>query len=88
MLFVLQAGAAEKDVPLYKHIADLAGNSKLVRFCVQYLAYIRLEPGSLFVKVMLNLKYEHILSAKEVRTSHLVCHYRLLASNTQPLSFT
>lgn len=28
---VLQAGAAEKDVPLYKHIADLAGNSKLVR---------------------------------------------------------
>ena len=25
-----QAGAAEKGVPLYKHIADLAGNSKLV----------------------------------------------------------
>jgi enolase len=24
------AGAAEKDVPLYKHIADLAGNTKLV----------------------------------------------------------
>ena len=27
---VSKAGAAEKDVPLYKHIADLAGNSKLV----------------------------------------------------------
>lgn len=26
-----QAGAAEKGVPLYKHIADLAGNKKLVR---------------------------------------------------------
>lgn len=26
----LQAGAAEKGVPLYKHIADLAGNSKLI----------------------------------------------------------
>lgn len=25
-----QAGAAEKGVPLYKHIADLAGNPKLV----------------------------------------------------------
>jgi enolase len=25
-----KAGAAEKDVPLYKHIADLAGNTKLV----------------------------------------------------------
>ena len=88
MLFVLQAGAAEKDVPLYKHIADLAGNSKLVRLCVQYLAYISLEPGSLFMKVMLNLKYEHILSTKEVRISHLASHYRLLASKAQPLSFT
>ncbi len=28
---VAQAGAAEKDVPLYKHLADLAGNKKLVR---------------------------------------------------------
>ncbi len=27
---LLQAGAAEKGVPLYKHIADLAGNTKLV----------------------------------------------------------
>ncbi len=27
---VCKAGAAEKDVPLYKHIADLAGNTKLV----------------------------------------------------------
>lgn len=27
----LQAGAAEKGVPLYRHIADLAGNTKLVR---------------------------------------------------------
>lgn len=26
----LQAGAAEKGVPLYRHIADLAGNPKLV----------------------------------------------------------
>ena len=25
-----QAGAAEKDIPLYKHLAELAGNSKLV----------------------------------------------------------
>ena len=25
-----QAGAAEKDVPLYKHLADLAGNKKLI----------------------------------------------------------
>lgn len=25
-----KAGAAEKGVPLYKHIADLAGNTKLV----------------------------------------------------------
>lgn len=27
---ISQAGAAEKDVPLYKHLADLAGNAKLV----------------------------------------------------------
>jgi len=27
---VAKAGAAEKDVPLYKHLADLAGNTKLV----------------------------------------------------------
>lgn len=27
---VCKAGAAEKDVPLYKHIAELAGNTKLV----------------------------------------------------------
>lgn len=27
---VCKAGAAQKDVPLYKHIADLAGNAKLV----------------------------------------------------------
>ena len=27
----MQAGAAEKDIPLYKHIAELAGNTKLVR---------------------------------------------------------
>ena len=27
---VSKAGAAEKGVPLYKHIADLAGNGKLV----------------------------------------------------------
>lgn len=26
----LQAGAAEKGVPLYRHIADLAGNKKLI----------------------------------------------------------
>jgi enolase len=26
----LQAGAAEKEVPLYKHIAELAGNPKMV----------------------------------------------------------
>ena len=26
-----QAGAAEKGIPLYKHIAELAGNTKLVR---------------------------------------------------------
>jgi enolase len=30
-LAVANAGAAEKGVPLYKHIADLAGNTKLVR---------------------------------------------------------
>mmetsp|Transcript_27595 Transcript_27595/g.60368 ORF Transcript_27595/g.60368 Transcript_27595/m.60368 type:complete len:480 (+) Transcript_27595:154-1593(+) len=29
-LAVAKAGAAEKGVPLYKHIADLAGNSKLI----------------------------------------------------------
>jgi Enolase, N-terminal domain len=29
-LAVAKAGAAEKGVPLYKHIADLAGNTKLV----------------------------------------------------------
>lgn len=29
-LAVARAGAAEKDIPLYKHIADLAGNSQLV----------------------------------------------------------
>lgn len=28
-----QAGAAEKGVPLYRHIADLAGNKKLVSKC-------------------------------------------------------
>lgn len=27
----MQAGAAEKGVPLYKHIAELAGNPKLAR---------------------------------------------------------
>merc|ERR1719248_448754 len=27
---VAKAGAAEKDVPLYQHIADLAGNGKLI----------------------------------------------------------
>lgn len=27
---VVQAGAAEKGVPLYQHLADLAGNKKLV----------------------------------------------------------
>ena len=26
----MQAGAAEKGVPLYRHIADLAGNSKVI----------------------------------------------------------
>lgn len=26
----MQAGAAEKGVPLYQHLADLAGNKKLV----------------------------------------------------------
>ena len=31
-LAVAKAGAAEKGVPLYKHIADLAGNTKLVHF--------------------------------------------------------
>ena len=30
-LAAAKAGAAEKGVPLYKHIADLAGNNKLVR---------------------------------------------------------
>lgn len=30
-LAVAKAGAAEKGVPLYQHIADLAGNTKLVR---------------------------------------------------------
>jgi len=29
-LAICKAGAAEKGVPLYKHIADLAGNTKLV----------------------------------------------------------
>lgn len=29
-LAVAKAGAAEKDVPLYKHLADLAGNKKLI----------------------------------------------------------
>lgn len=38
-LAVCKAGAAEKGVPLYRHIADLAGNPKVilpvpVRFCV------------------------------------------------------
>lgn len=32
-LAVAKAGAAEKGVPLYQHIADLAGNTKLVRRC-------------------------------------------------------
>ena len=30
-LAAAKAGAAEKGVPLYEHIADLAGNTKLVR---------------------------------------------------------
>ena len=30
-LLGMQAGAAEKGVPLYKHLADLAGNKQLVR---------------------------------------------------------
>ena len=30
-LAVAKAGAAEKGVPLYQHIAELAGNTKLVR---------------------------------------------------------
>lgn len=29
-LAICKAGAAEKDVPLYRHIADLAGNTELV----------------------------------------------------------
>ena len=31
---VVQAGAAEKGVPVYKHLADLAGNKQLVRTLV------------------------------------------------------
>ena len=34
-LAVAKAGAAEKGVPLYKHIADLAGNTKLVHTLYQ-----------------------------------------------------
>lgn len=30
LLLLLQAGAAEKGLPLYKYIAHLAGNTKLV----------------------------------------------------------
>jgi len=30
-----QAGAAEKEIPLYKHIAELAGNPKMVSVAVQ-----------------------------------------------------
>lgn len=38
-LAVCKAGAAEKGVPLYRHIADLAGNQEVilpvpVRFCL------------------------------------------------------
>lgn len=29
-LAICKAGAAEKEVPLYRHIADLAGNTELV----------------------------------------------------------
>lgn len=29
-LAICKAGAAEKDIPLYRHIADLAGNTELV----------------------------------------------------------
>lgn len=29
-LAICKAGAVEKDVPLYRHIADLAGNTELV----------------------------------------------------------
>lgn len=36
----LQAGAAEKEIPLYKHIAELAGNTELVSGASLYQAVL------------------------------------------------
>lgn len=43
----MQAGAAEKDVPLYKHLSDLAGNSKLVSEPVFMLYKLHLQMRAL-----------------------------------------
>ena len=43
-LLSLQAGAAEKGVPLYKHLSDLAGNPKLVnRLALSAIVHAYLE---------------------------------------------
>ena len=47
--YFLQAGAAEKGVPLYKHIADLAGNTKLVGCSVNAFAWTNSICGGQFL---------------------------------------
>ena len=47
-LAVCKAGAAEKGVPLYRHIAQLAGNDKVnVSLCVELQFNLHLEPCSM-----------------------------------------
>ena len=47
-LAVCKAGAAEKGVPLYRHIAQLAGNDKvIVSLCVGLQFNLHLEPCSM-----------------------------------------
>lgn len=69
-LAICKAGAAEKDVPLYRHIADLAGNTELVLpvpvrhkvitspFLDNFLSLLWL---TLFIAKFLMNKYDHFL---------------------------
>lgn len=61
-LAVCKAGAAEKGVPLYQHIADLAGNPEVilpvpVRICVTN--YIHQIPGIFFQSSLFSPLWSH-----------------------------
>lgn len=52
-LAVCKAGAAEKGVPLYRHIADLAGNPEVILPVPVSAGWGRLSPGFGFSLVLL-----------------------------------